>query len=85
MQGNANVSSVESPLAPQKQRIMTTSQTWLMITTERQFFMKAKKQAGIPDTLTNPCANAKCHKHKHKYTQINEDFLKSKGRYYDLT
>ncbi len=51
---NANVNSVEPPLAPQKQRIMTTSQTQLMITTKRQFFMKAKKQSGIPDTLTSP-------------------------------
>jgi hypothetical protein len=24
-------------------------------------------------------SNAKCHKHKRKYLQINEDFLKSKG------
>jgi hypothetical protein len=42
MLGNANVNSVEPPLAPQKQRIKTTSQMQLMITTERQFFMKAK-------------------------------------------
>jgi hypothetical protein len=42
MQGNANVNSVEPPLAPQKQRIKTTSQMQLMTTTERQFFMKAK-------------------------------------------
>jgi hypothetical protein len=54
MQGNANVNSVEPPLAPQKQRTMTTSQSSLMITTEKQFFMKAKKQSGIPETLTNP-------------------------------
>ncbi len=33
MQGNANVNSVEPPLAPRKQRIKTTSQTQLMITT----------------------------------------------------
>jgi hypothetical protein len=56
MQENANVNNVEPPLAPQKQRIMTTSQTQLMITTERQFFMKAKKQSDIPDTLINPRA-----------------------------
>jgi hypothetical protein len=42
MQGNANVNSVEPPLAPQKQRIKTTSQTRVIITTKRQFFMKAK-------------------------------------------
>jgi hypothetical protein len=42
MLGNANVNSVEPPLAPQKQKIMTTSQMGLIITTERQFFMKAK-------------------------------------------
>jgi hypothetical protein len=54
MQKNANVNSVELPLAPGKQRIMTTSQMGLMITTERQFFMEAKKQSGIPDTLTSP-------------------------------
>jgi hypothetical protein len=55
MQQNANVNSVEPPLAPQKQRIKTTSQMQRMITTERQFFTKEKKQSGIPDTLTNPC------------------------------
>jgi hypothetical protein len=54
MQGNANDNSVGPPLAPQKQYMMTTSQTRLMITTKRQFFMKAKKQSNIPDTLTNP-------------------------------
>ncbi len=32
MQGNANVNSVESPMTPQKQRIMTTSQMQIMIT-----------------------------------------------------
>jgi hypothetical protein len=53
MKGHANINSVEPPLTPQKQRIMTTSQMQLMITTERQFFMIAKKQSGIPDTLTN--------------------------------
>ncbi len=44
MQENANVNSVEPPMALQKQRIMFTSQTRLalMITTKRQFFMKAK-------------------------------------------
>jgi hypothetical protein len=50
MQENANVNSVEPPMALQKQRIITTSQTRLMTTTERQFFMKAKKQSGISDT-----------------------------------
>jgi hypothetical protein len=55
MQGNANANSVEPPVAPQIQRIMITSQTRLMITTKRQFFMKAKTQSGISryDTLTN--------------------------------
>jgi hypothetical protein len=38
MQGNANVKSVKPPLAPPKQRIKTTSQMQLMITTN----MKAK-------------------------------------------
>jgi hypothetical protein len=28
-------------------------------------------------------SNAKCHKQKHKYMQINEAFLTSKDRYYD--
>jgi hypothetical protein len=42
MQGNANGNSVEPPLASQKQRIITTSQMQLMITTKRQFFIKAK-------------------------------------------
>jgi hypothetical protein len=54
MQENTNVNSVEPPLASQKQSIMTTSQMQRMITTKRQFFMKAKKQSDIPDTLTNP-------------------------------
>jgi hypothetical protein len=43
MQGNANVNSVELPVAPRKQRIMTTSQMQLMVTTKRQFFMKVKR------------------------------------------
>ncbi len=85
MQGNANVNSVELPLAPQKQRIMTTSQTWLMITTKRQFIMKAKSSQVSLILWPTHVSNAKCHKHKHKYRQINEDFLKSKGRHYDLT
>ena len=37
MQGNAYVNSVEPPMTPQKQWIMVTSQTQLMITTERQY------------------------------------------------
>jgi hypothetical protein len=53
MQGNANVNSVEPPLTPRKQRIKTTFQTQIMITTKRQFFHESKKQSGIPDTLTN--------------------------------
>ncbi len=86
MQGKANVNSVEPPLAPQNQMIKTTSQTQLMITTERQYFIKAEKNSQLswihwPTRMSN----AKCHKHKRKYTQINEDFLKNKGRYYDLT
>ncbi len=66
MQGNANVNSVELPLAPWKQRNMNTSQTWLMITTESQFFMKSKiSQVSLIHRPT--CmSNAKCHKHKHK-------------------
>jgi hypothetical protein len=85
MQGIANVNSVEPPLAPRKQRIKTTPQTWLMITTERQYFMKAEKNSQL-SLIHWPTrvSNAKCHKHKHKYTQINEDFLKNKGRYYYL-
>jgi hypothetical protein len=79
MQGNANVISVEPPLAPQKQMIKTTSQTRLMITTERQFFMKAKKNSQV-SLIHWPThmSNAKCHKHKHKYMQINEDFSKAR-------
>jgi hypothetical protein len=43
MQENVNVNGVEPPLlAQQKQRIKTTSQARLMISTEKQFFMKAK-------------------------------------------
>jgi hypothetical protein len=85
MQGNANVNSVEPPLAPQKQRIKTTSQTGLMITTEKQYFMKAEKNSQLSLIHWPTCmSNAKCHKYKHKHTQINEDFLKSKGRYYNL-
>jgi hypothetical protein len=45
MEGNANVNSVEPPLAPRKQRIMTTHQTQLMITTKREFFHESKKQS----------------------------------------
>ncbi len=57
-----------------------------MITTERQFFMKAKKNSQVslihwPTRMSK----AKCHKYKCKYMQTNEDFLKSKSRYYDLT
>ncbi len=80
MQGDANVNSVEPPLAPRKQRIKTTSQTQLMITTKRQFFMKAKSSQVSLIHWPTRMSNAKCHKHKCKYTQINEDFLKSKGR-----
>ncbi len=58
MQGNANVNSVEPPLAPRKQRIKTTSQMQLMITTERHFFMKAKN---IPEASTMKFS-AKCMK-----------------------
>ncbi len=84
MQGNVNVNSVEPPLAPRKQRIMTTSQMQPMITTKRQFFMKAKNsQVSLIHWPIRVC-NAESHKHKRKYTQINKDFLKSKGRYYDL-
>ncbi len=86
MQGNANVNSVKPPLAPQKQGIKTTSQTQLMITTKRQYFMKAEINSQLSLIHWPTCmSNAKCHKHKCKYTQINEDFLKNKGRYYDLT
>ncbi len=84
MHRNANVNSVEQPLAPWKQRIMTTSQMQLMITTKRQFFMKAKNSQVSLIHWPTQVSDAKCHKHMHKYTQINEDFLKSKGRYYDL-
>jgi hypothetical protein len=79
MQEIANVNSVELPLAPQKQRI-----TQLMISTKRQFLMKAKISQVSLILWPTRVSNAKCHKHKCKYTQINEDFLKSKGRYYDL-
>ncbi len=54
----------------------------LMITTERQFFMKAKKSQ--VSLIHWPTHVSKCHKHKCNYTQIYEDFLKRKGRYYDL-
>ncbi len=80
MQGNANVNSVEPPLAPQKQRIKTTSQTRVIITTKRQFFMKAKSGQVSLILWPTRMSNAKWHKHKHKYTQINEDFCKRKGR-----
>ncbi len=80
VQGNATVNSVEPPLASQKQMINTTSQTRLMITTERQFFMKAKGSQVSLILWPTRVSNAECHKHKRKYTQINEDFLKSKGR-----
>jgi hypothetical protein len=53
MQQNVNVNSVEPPLAPQKQMIMITSQTWTNDNHQKAVFMKAKKQPGIPDTLTN--------------------------------
>jgi hypothetical protein len=85
MQKNANVYSVAPPLAQQKQRIKTTSQMRLMITTKRKFFMKAKSSQVSLILWPNRMSNARCHKNKCKYTQINEDFLKSKGRYYDLT
>ncbi len=85
MQGNANVNSDEPPLAPQKQGIMTTSPTQLMITTEWQFFMKAKSSQVSLIHWPTRVSKAKRHKHKHKYKQINEDFLKTKGRYYDLS
>jgi hypothetical protein len=85
MQGNANVNNVEPPLAPQKQRIKTTYQTQLMITTERQFFMKAKRSQVSLIHLPTCVSKAKCHKHKGKYTHMNEEFLKRKDRYYDLT
>jgi hypothetical protein len=70
---------VYRPLAPRKQRIKTTSQTQLMITTKRQYFMKAEKNSQL-SLIHWPTrvSNAKCHKHKRKYTQINEDFLKKR-------
>jgi hypothetical protein len=61
---------------------MTTSQMQLMITTKRQFFMKAKNSQVSLILCPTRVSNAKCCKHKCKYMQINEDFLKSKGRYY---
>jgi hypothetical protein len=79
MQGNANVNSVEPPLAPRKQRIMTISQMKLMITTKRQFFMKAKNSQVSLILSPTRVSNAKCYKHECKYMQIHEDFLKSKG------
>jgi hypothetical protein len=42
MQGSTNVNSIEQPIAAQIQRIMVTSQIWLMMTTERQYSWKQK-------------------------------------------
>jgi hypothetical protein len=40
-------------MAPPKQRIMITSQMQLIITTKRQFFVKANSIKYLYDTLTN--------------------------------
>jgi hypothetical protein len=53
MLGNANVNSVEQPLAPQ-----TKDKDYIPDATNdnhrKAVFHESKKQSGIPDTLTNP-------------------------------
>jgi hypothetical protein len=74
-------------MAPQKQRKTVTSQTQLMITTKRQFSWKHNAVEYLLNTLTN--LHVKCqvlviqHEHECKYMHIYENFLKSKGRYYN--
>ncbi len=85
MQGNANFNRVEPPLAPTK----TKDNNHILYATidnhQKAVFHESKNSQVSLIVWPTHVSNAECHKHKSKYMQINEDFLKSKGRYYDLT
>jgi hypothetical protein len=55
MQGNANLNSVEPPLAPQKQKDKDHIPDMTNDNHRKAVFHESKKkQSGIPDTLTDP-------------------------------
>jgi hypothetical protein len=53
MLGNANVNSVEPPLAPQKTKDKGHIPNATNDNHRKAVFHESKKQSGIPDTLTN--------------------------------